>query len=195
MGPSRGGHRDGSEPISDERLMEKYANGDPASFQILFDRYEARAHAYFQRRTGSVDRANDLFQELFLRVHRSRDRFDPKRSFAAWFFQIAHRLVLDDLRRVRRRRESPAHGRDECEWANRREEMEIDRIDAESLLAALTREERLVVMASQLEGVRYAELARQLDRSTAAVRQMASRAIRRLRGGAVGARGARAASA
>lgn len=192
MGPARDAHGSGSEQDSDERLMVRYADGDPASFEILFDRYEARAYAYFLKHTRSADRANDLFQELFLRIHRSRDRFDPSHSFPAWFFQIAHRLVLDEHRRAQRRRESPACGRDGIERAIGGVATELDRIDVASLLGELTIEERMVVVASQLAGVGYAELARQLDRSTVAVRQMASRAIRRLRRGVADANRLRA---
>ena len=67
---------------ADETLMRRYADGDGAAFEALFRRYEPRAYAYFLRRTGSAERARDLFQELFLHVHRARDRYDPARPFA-----------------------------------------------------------------------------------------------------------------
>src|SRR5262245_22753858 len=90
---------------SDEALMERYANGDAAAFEALFQRYELRAFSYFVKRTGSRDRAQDLYQELFLRVHRARHAFDPGREFAPWFFHIAHHLLIDDERRGYRSKE------------------------------------------------------------------------------------------
>lgn len=46
------------------------------------------------KRTSSPQRAEDLYQELFLRIHRARDQFDSSRAFTPWFFQIAHRLLI-----------------------------------------------------------------------------------------------------
>ncbi len=86
---------------SDEKLMRMYAAGDPVAFQLIFSRYEKRIYNFLLRRIGDADRAKDLFQEIFLRLHQNRDSFDPRRSFAAWFFAIANNLVRDELRRKR----------------------------------------------------------------------------------------------
>lgn len=78
--------------LSDEALMDRYARGDGAAFDELFARYQERAYAFFLWRVGSAEHAADLYQELFLRIHRARERYDPGRPFAPWFFQIARRL-------------------------------------------------------------------------------------------------------
>ena len=87
--------------------MARYADGDTESFDPLFQRYEARAYSFFLKRTGSPERAEDLYQELFLRIHRARHRFDAARPFAPWLFQIAHPLLVDDQRRAHRSYEVP----------------------------------------------------------------------------------------
>ena len=58
----------------DENLMARDAAGDAEAFDELFRRYEPRAYVFFLKRTGSPQRAEDLYQELFLRIHRARDR-------------------------------------------------------------------------------------------------------------------------
>jgi len=78
---------------SDETLMARYADGDARAFGELFRRYEPRAYASFLKRTASPERAQDLYQELFLRIHRARDRYDAERPFAPWLFQIAQSTV------------------------------------------------------------------------------------------------------
>ncbi len=166
---------------SDERLMERYADGDTAAFDELFRRYEPRAFAFFYRRTNSDERARDLYQEVFLRLHRSRSSYDPSRPFAPWFFQIAKRLLVDDLRRAFRAHEVPLYeegiARQEADAERRLDEIN----QARSLLAQLSAEERRVLVSAKVEGVAYAELARELGKSVDAVKKLASRAMQRLR--------------
>lgn len=167
--------------VPDETLMARYADGDSAAFDALFRRYEARVHAFFIRRTGSPERAQDLYQELFLRIHRARSRYDPERSFAPWLFQIAYRLLVDDQRRAHRSHEV-AMGEHEPRAERASSEERLG--DCEVLgraLASLSREERHILLSSKLEGVGYPELATQLGKSAAAVRKVASRALQRLR--------------
>lgn len=161
--------------------MARYAAGDGEAFDELFRRHEARAHAFFLRRTGSPERAEDLYQELFLRIHRARERYDPTRPFTPWFFQIANRLLVDDRRRAFRSREVPVGDRDLRAEGPRSDEQLADRERIARLLEALSPGERYVVLQAKIEGVGYPELARHLGRSADAVKKMASRAIQRLR--------------
>ena len=168
---------------SDESLMARYAAGDPTAFDELFRRYEPRAYAFFLRRTGSPERAEDLYQQLFLRIHRARDRYDPARPFAPWFFQIAHRLLIDDCRRAFRSYEVPI-GREPRADLPGSEEQLADREQIGQLLDALSPEERYVVLSAKVEGIGYSELAEHLGKSVDAIKKMASRAIQRLRSAA-----------
>jgi RNA polymerase sigma-70 factor (ECF subfamily) len=168
----------------DEALMARYADGDSEAFAELFRRYEPRAYAYFLRRTGAVERAEDLYQELFLRIHRARAEFDPARPFAPWLFQIAHRLLVDDLRRAHRARETPVAGEWRCESPSSEERLG-DRELLARALAGLSDEERHIVVSAKVDGVGYSELAAQLGKSADAVRKAASRALQRLRGAPV----------
>ena len=63
--------------LSDETLMDLYARGDGLAFDELFARYQQRAYAFFLRHTRSEDRAAELYQELFLRLHCAREGYDP----------------------------------------------------------------------------------------------------------------------
>ena len=164
--------------VADEVLMERYVGGDSDAFEELFRRYEPRAFSYFLGRTRSPDRAQDLYQELFLRIHRARDTYDSRRSFSPWFFQIAHRLLIDDQRRAYRSQEVQLEDR---AIAGPSRDGVSQRDELEQLLAGLSAEERFVLVHAKGEGVGYAELAFQLGKSIDAVKQMASRAARRLR--------------
>jgi RNA polymerase sigma-70 factor (ECF subfamily) len=164
--------------------MARYADGDELAFEELFRRYEPRAYAFFVARIRSPQRAEDLYQELFLRIHRARDDYDPTRPFGPWFFRIAHRILIDDQRRAHRTHEVAMEGREpRAEWAGS-EDRVADREILHDVLAALSREERYVLVASRIEGVGYPELAARLEKSVDAVKKMVSRAIQRLRSAA-----------
>lgn len=170
--------------LPDELLMARYTEGDGRAFEELFRRYEPRAYAYFVRRTGSPERAEDLYQALFLRIHRARDVYDPARPFAPWFFQIARRLLVDDVRLAFRVHEVPIHDRTAAADQQGSEDRLADRERIERLLDDLSPDERYVLVATKVGGVGYAELADDLGRSAVAVRKMASRAMQRLRSAA-----------
>jgi RNA polymerase sigma-70 factor (ECF subfamily) len=165
----------------DGLLMRRYADGDGAAFDELFRRYEQRIFSFFLQRTRSRDRAADLYQQLFLRLHRARASFDPERPFAPWVFRIATRLLADDARLAFRRWELPLDGQPALlELPEQERRLERSR-QVEGLLARLSSEEQRVLVAAKVAGVGYADLARDLGKSVAAVKQLASRAMRRLR--------------
>ena len=173
--------RAGGLETPDEALMARYAAGDVEAFDELFRRYERRAYVFFLRRTASPQRAEDLYQELFLRIHRARDRYDPARPFTPWFFQIANRLLVDDRRRAFRSHEVPIEDRDPRAERPGSEAEVADREQVAQLLDILSPEERYVVLSAKVEGIGYPELAEHLGKSVDAVKKMASRAIQRLR--------------
>lgn len=161
--------------------MARYAAGDPQAFEELFRRYEPRAYAFFLRRTGTPQGAEDLYQELFLRIHRARDRFDPSRPFAPWFFQIANRLVVDEHRRVYHSREIAIENRDSPATGPSSEAQVASREEISRLLQTLSPEECYVLLSSKVEGLGYPEIADQLGKSVDAVKKMTSRLMQRLR--------------
>jgi RNA polymerase sigma-70 factor (ECF subfamily) len=162
--------------------MAQYAAGDEAAFQKLFGRYQCRAYRFFLCCSRSEPRAWDLYQELFIRIHRFRESYDPAQPFAPWFFQIARRVFVDDQRRAFRRRE--VGGLDEDAAPLQESNAEARAIACEQvqrLLSGLSAEQTRVLLGCKLEGRSHAELAKDLGKSVDAVKQMAARALRSLR--------------
>jgi RNA polymerase sigma-70 factor (ECF subfamily) len=167
---------------SDETLMDRYAHGAPEAFEELYDRYGRRAFGFLLRRTGRQDRADDLFQELFLRLHRFRHTFRPDGHFEPWFFRIARSVLADDFRRRATRISTQPEGSQEPA-GDSDPEREAGACEALTIaLASLSQEERFILCAAKGECVGYEEIARELDRGVDGVKQVASRAMRRLRG-------------
>ena len=78
--------------------MVRVQAGDEGALVTLMDRYKGPLYGFLNRRVGDAA-ADDLFQESWLRVVRARDRFDPRRRFSTWVFQIANNLCRDRARR------------------------------------------------------------------------------------------------
>lgn len=79
--------------------MERYANGDPASFAEVYDAVAPHLLRCLQRRVRDPARAEDLLQRTFLHMHRSRGTFLRGTDVLPWAYAIARRLCIDELRR------------------------------------------------------------------------------------------------
>ena len=90
--------------ITDERLVERYLEGDPDAFRVIIDRYHDDLMRFLRRMTGSHALAEDVFQDTFLQIHSSLTTFDTSRRFKPWLFTIAANKARDALRRAKRRK-------------------------------------------------------------------------------------------
>lgn len=88
-------------------LLARGADGDEQAWQQLFDRWKKPLLAFFYRSLGSRADAEDLTLEVFVRLHRSARRYTPRATFATFLFHIARNLLLNELRRRRRKPAEP----------------------------------------------------------------------------------------
>ncbi len=86
---------------ADADLLRRCLAGDEKAYRELVGRYQRQVFSLARRMTGSVEDAEDLTQETFVRMFKALDRYDPTRPFAAWLMTIATRLSIDHLRRRR----------------------------------------------------------------------------------------------
>jgi len=86
---------------ADADLLRRCLAGDEKAYRALVERYQRQVFSLARRMTGSVEDAEDLTQETFVRMFKALDRYDPTRPFAAWLMTIATRLSIDHLRRRR----------------------------------------------------------------------------------------------
>src|SRR5260370_12062872 len=84
---------------SDEKLMQRTSRGDLAAFGELSDRHQPALYAFLSRFLGNATWAEDVVQEVFLRVWRYRHSFDSAQRFTAWLYGIARHTALTDARR------------------------------------------------------------------------------------------------
>jgi len=86
------------EEDDDAHLMTALASGNDPALNALMRRWSGRLTAYLQRCCGDASTANDLAQEVFVRVYKKRHSYDPGRSFSTWIYTIATNLVRNHAR-------------------------------------------------------------------------------------------------
>lgn len=172
--------------------MAAYQAGNQAAFTELYERHGGSVYGFLARRVPNRALADDLYQEVFLRVHRARHSYDSSRPFRAWLFGIVHNLLIDSLReRDRMPRthlfdEARSGGSDDV-VASPRSSPEDDAGAREAARAlgdavrALPSDEATVLMLARIEGLSYEDIAVVIGRSAAATKQLAYRALKRVR--------------
>jgi len=85
--------------IPDEVLMQNYAKGEMAAFDELLARHRQPLFGYLCRMLGNRELAEDVFQEVFIRVINARERYEKSAKFTTWLYKIAHNLCIDTFRR------------------------------------------------------------------------------------------------
>jgi RNA polymerase sigma-70 factor (ECF subfamily) len=85
--------------ISDEKLMQQYANGNAKAFDQLYARHRAPLYRYFNRQVNDAATANDLYQGAWEKIIKARGKYRPTSPFTAWMYRIAHNHLVDHYRR------------------------------------------------------------------------------------------------
>ncbi len=174
---------------TDTELMMHLKGGDDGAFEELLHRHYGSVLNLAYRYLGSREQAEDLTQDVFLKVYASRKRYQPRAKFTTWLFRIAVNACLND----RRDRSLQLPGPQTSSLNNR------DPIDPESIvpLAALEKQElheelkrallklppnqRTALILNKLQGLSYAEVAEAMALSAAAVKSLLSRARHHLK--------------
>lgn len=97
--------------------MCRYANGDDSAFETVYDEVSPRLRAFLHRRCP--ERSEDLLQQTFLAMHRSRASFCPGAPVMPWAFAIARRLLIDEFRGHRRNDQCQEHPPSESQDASK----------------------------------------------------------------------------
>ncbi len=167
----------------DVRLMLALSQGDAGAFDALFQRWAGPLLRYLERMVRDRATAEELVQEVFIRVYRARDRYRPDARFSTWLYRIATNLALNELRRPRRRDPHASLDADGAspllaEGPGAEEVVDARRAGAAVLreLEALPERQRAALCLTAVEGLSYAEVAEALDASEKAVKALVHRA-------------------
>jgi RNA polymerase sigma-70 factor, ECF subfamily len=91
-----------TDPRADEALMLAYRDGDATAFEVLYARWRGPLYRYFLRQCGHTGQADELFQDVFMRVIGATASYEPTARFSTWLFRIAHNRLVDHWRKTGR---------------------------------------------------------------------------------------------
>ena len=91
-------------PAADEVLMLRYKEGDLEAFEILLERYQQPLFNFVLRFCNNYQQAEDLVQEVFLRLIKSAKTYEPKAKFSTYIYTFAHNICVDNFRRGKKRK-------------------------------------------------------------------------------------------
>ncbi len=153
-----------NDPRSDDELMLAYGRGDAHAFDLLYERYRKPLYRYLFHAARNRAVADELFQDVWMRIVDARKRFRKDAGFKRYAFRIAHNRLVDHWRSLDRRREDadgsgtePATGRSESPEAG--VEQAQHRAELVAALAQLSREQREAFLLQQEAGLTLAEIA------------------------------------
>ena len=179
---------------SDVQLMLDVKAGDDESFNLLLRRYRTPLVNFLFRMVRDSATAEDLAQEVFLRVYRARKQYSPSAKFTTWMFRIATNLALNSIRDNRHHKletsiDAPVDDEDSAPRELPSREMRIDEHMVERdrceiirrAIASLPEKQRVAVLLHKYEEMDYGEIAGILDCSESALKSLLFRAYETLR--------------
>jgi RNA polymerase sigma-70 factor (ECF subfamily) len=177
-----------------DRMM-RVQRDDASAFAELLERYRTRVFGHFVHRLGDRQEAEDLTQEVFLRLYRHRKRYQPRARFATWLFHITHNLACNAIRARQRRNltrldhagdaedgygaDSLAAGGD-LSPSRGLELAELSGV-VRRAISGLAVRQRTAVELHQFHDRTYAEVAKELDMTAKAAKSLLYRARGQLR--------------
>ena len=168
-------------PGDDADLLDRLRAGDPRAFEDLVRRYQHRVFGVALRMLQNPAEAEDIAQDVFLRVHRAIGTFRGDAKLSTWLYGIASNLCLNRLAsasRTRTRHDEDALMQAASDVPDATAAMERTEVEAalHQAIAELPDERRIVVVLRDLEGLSYEEIAEALDLEVGTVRSRLHRA-------------------
>jgi RNA polymerase sigma-70 factor (ECF subfamily) len=146
--------RDGvqsSEGLSDAQIMLRVKAGDDSAFEYLVQKYRRPMLSFMYRMAHNTAVAEDLAQEVFLRVYRSREKYEASAKFTTWLYRIASNLAVNHARDTRHQRPENTVSLDEPDQeTGLTMDVPDDSLSAEE---AIVRRERLAAIRQRVEAL------------------------------------------
>ena len=154
-----------------DALIEACLQGDQSAWNAIVNRYRRKVFNVAYTFVGRHDEAEDLTQDIFLKVFKALRTFDRRANFTTWIISVSRNLCIDHYRRVRKEREVVDRRVDASELTPIAKGVDafarLDRFDRRALLrealAALPETLRTAVAMRDLQELPYQEIARRLD--------------------------------
>lgn len=181
----------------DVQRMLRVRNGDDSAFSELVELYQNRIISIFSHLLGEPQAAEDLAQEVFLRVYRAKNRYEPTAKFSTWLFHIANNLAINKRQSAYRRKEigfdssqsasssSLQQGQLIAEKSALMPTRQFDKSELRQLvrdaLDSLSERQRMALLLNKFEHMSYVDIAAAMDLTPQAVKSLLTRARENMR--------------
>lgn len=182
---------------SDEILMARVAEGNEVAFREIVRRYEAKARRYCYRIFRDSQAAEDAAQEVFLKLYRNAEKYQPSGPFSTWFYRVLGNLCFDRLRFEKRRagvlgntmdghtmdgREDSGSPSGNGRFVNPEEALvrKEERLAVRTAVKSLPENLRRAVTLREFEGLKYREIAEVMEVSLNDVKVLIHRGRKQL---------------
>jgi len=176
----------------DAQLMLRVGEGDDTSFALLLERHRGPVVHFLYRMVQNQAVSEELAQEVFLRVYRSRSTYEPTAKFTTWLFRIATHVALNSIRDGKKEKghesldveiEGMERQVADCQPTVEQEMVQNVKLrEVRQAIEALPAKQRAAVLMHKYEGLDYAQIAAVLSCSESAVKSLLFRAYESLRG-------------
>jgi RNA polymerase sigma-70 factor, ECF subfamily len=180
--------RDHIHRLADEELIELVQAADSSAFELLYDRHASAAFSLAYRMMGDRMAAEDISQEAFLGIWRSRSPYQPERgSVRTWILSIVHNRAVDALRRhmAHERHRGTGQGIEDLEEASEHTDVEVIRREEarnlRSVLDTLPQEQSKVIELAYFAGFTHSQIADMLGMSMGTVKGRMRLGLEKLR--------------
>ncbi|MBL7859339.1 MAG: sigma-70 family RNA polymerase sigma factor [Cyclobacteriaceae bacterium] len=170
--------------MTDELIMEAVKNGDLQQASLLFDRYNKRIFNFLARMTMDRDLAEDLTQNVFLRLIKYRNSYRAGARFEPWIYQVARNVFSDHYQQYKNKFNDFIDVEKISDHMPQREEFENVEEQEKILhqsLAKLSHEQRELLVLTRFQHLKYEEVAVMMDTTVANIKVKVHRAIAKLR--------------
>jgi RNA polymerase sigma-70 factor (ECF subfamily) len=176
----------------DAELMLRVKEGDGASFGVLLEKHRLSVIHFLYRMVQNRAVAEELAQEVFLRVYRSRSTYEPTAKFTTWLFRIATHLALNSLRdgkneKLQERLDDDSGDLPVRQVSDKKPTIEASMVyqsrldEVRKAVATLPEKQRAAVLMHKYQEMEYSQIARVLNCSESAVKSLLFRAYETLR--------------
>lgn len=170
--------------MTDEQIMEAVKNGDLQQASLLFDRYHKRLFNFLARMAMDRELAEDLTQNVFLRMIKYRKSYRADARFQSWIYQIARNVFSDHYQAVKNKKSDHMDVEKIGErMADENESKSVEEQEAllHRSLAMLNEEQRELLVLTRFQHMKYEEVADLMDTTVANIKVKVHRAIAKLR--------------
>ncbi len=163
---------------TDEELMQLYQKGSEVAFNALYKRHSSKVYGYLKAKVKNQERAHDIFQEVFVKIHKSKHLYNSTFPFLPWVFTITKNALTDEYRQNEKtKNQVPVDN----SIANPEIQPEPNLIEVLPYIESLPANQRQALELRYIEEKTFEEISETLKTSPVNVRKIISRGVQRVK--------------